>query len=78
MIQVAIHLTVAMCSCASMNVMPSFVMVGWTLVRSEDGLHAYRKFMGIGPGSNYACIKCTATINSTVQQVYSLLVDDSR
>lgn len=52
--------------------------VGWTKIRSEDGINVYRKFMGMGPGFQYACVRCGAVINASLSNVYNLFDDDSR
>eukprot|EP01035_Chromulina_nebulosa_P018524 gene18524-24242_t len=52
---------------------------GWTLIRSEDGIDVYRKFFGNGPVANkYACVKCSAIINSSLPNVYALFENDDR
>jgi hypothetical protein len=34
--------------------------------------------MGVGPGSQYACVRCSAIINASAQNVFNLFDDDDR
>lgn len=50
----------------------------WKLAKSQDGIDVYKKFFGFGPGSNYACVKTSSVINSSLASVKDLLTDDHR
>lgn len=51
---------------------------GWKLIREEDGYLVYRKMMGIGPGSKYACVMCHGIINAPPKDVFALFEDNTR
>jgi hypothetical protein len=51
---------------------------GWKLIKAEDGYEVYRKFLGFGPSSQYACVMCHGVINSPPKTVLSLFEDNSR
>lgn len=51
---------------------------GWKLIKEEDGYEVYRKFLGFGPSSQYACVMCHGVINSPPKAVLSLFEDNSR
>lgn len=51
----------------------------WTLIKTEDGISVYRKFLGIGSiGSRYACVKCTGTVKAPPLKVFELFEDNTR
>lgn len=52
--------------------------IGWKKIREEDGYEVYRKMMGVGPGSQYACVLCLGIIKSPPKDVFALFEDDSR
>ena len=51
---------------------------GWKLIKSEDGYEVYRKMLGYGPSSQYACVMCHGIINSPPKTVLSLFEDNDR
>jgi len=51
---------------------------GWKEIKSEDGIAVYRRFMGAGPGAQYACVMCHGIIDSSAQSVFDLFDDHSR
>jgi hypothetical protein len=38
----------------------------------------YRKFLGVGPSSQYACVMCNGVINAPAKDVLSLFEDNTR
>ena len=38
----------------------------------------YRKFLGMGPSSQYACVMCNGVINAPAKDVLSLFEDNTR
>ena len=52
--------------------------IGWKKIREDDGYEVYRKMMGVGPGSQYACVLCHGIIKSPPKDVFALFEDDSR
>lgn len=51
---------------------------GWTLIRAEEGIEVYRRFMGAGPGSQFACVMCNGVVNSAPKSVLELFEDNTR
>jgi hypothetical protein len=50
----------------------------WKLIKTEDGYSVYRKFLGVGPSSQYACVMCNGVINAPAKDVLSLFEDNTR
>lgn len=50
----------------------------WKLIKTEDGYSVYRKFLGMGPSSQYACVMCNGVINAPAKDVLSLFEDNTR
>eukprot|EP01039_Chlorochromonas_danica_P000263 gene263-282_t len=51
---------------------------GWKLIKSEDGYEVYRKFMGAGLGSQFACVKAYGVIRAPPKKVLELFEDNTR
>ena len=54
------------------------VFLDWKLIKSEDGYTVYRKFLGFGPSSQFACVMCHGIINAEAKAVLSLFEDNTR
>jgi hypothetical protein len=59
------------------NIIP--INTGWKFISKSDNgvIQVYRRFLP-GPSSQYACVMCNGTINSSPKQVLSLLENTAR
>ena len=55
-----------------------YSLIGWKLIKSEDGCDVYRKFLSGGLGSQYACVKCMGIVNAPPKNVFDLFEDNTR
>ena len=62
----------------TLTMLTIFFRVDWKLIKSEDGYTVYRKFLGIGPSSQFACVMCHGIINAPAKAVLSLFEDNTR
>jgi uncharacterized protein YlxP (DUF503 family) len=57
---------------------PFLFNTDWKLIKSEDGYSVFRKFFGMGPSSQYACVMCHGVINAPAKDVLALFEDNTR
>lgn len=50
---------------------------GWSLIKVENGVEVYQKFVG-GAGGKIACVKSTTVINASPEKILDLLIDNNR